>query len=94
MAAKTYRYTVERASGEIESFRIPSFFTPYEVAKRLVHSVVFLHVPPKHSVFATSGGSIEGPALALVDSDEKVYRVPLQEIRNASDAMHCWRNRS
>jgi|SRR5215831_9560 len=72
-------YTAVRPNGEIETFKAPSFFDPFEIADRLRHSLVYLHIKPKFSVLGfdcVSGLStaIYGPAYTLIYEREH-YRV-------------------
>jgi len=68
-------YTVCRCEGTIVNLRVPRIFGPYEVARRLLHDLVFLTVPKGSSVFCENReGPVLGPAVCLV-RDDKLYQV-------------------
>jgi len=71
---KAYTYTVIRCDGRLEKFSAPSFFDPFEIADRLPHSQVYLHIKPKYSVtgFDRCGqlANIKGPAYVLMFEGE------------------------
>lgn len=72
---KSYTYTEVDCSGKIRTFRCPSIFSPDEVRDRLTHSLVFLHVPKGHSIYAETLGMgtgedrIEGPNVIYKRTD-------------------------
>ena len=88
---RTYRYTLCRCSGVIEKITVPTFWDPFEVAAKLPHSLVFLHVPAKASVF-TKTARVKGPATVLVH-DGIHYSIPQIPIVDDRAALHCYKNR-
>lgn len=75
---KHYRYTVIQPNGQIDQLRIPAVFDPFEVANRMHHSEVFMHVPRGHHVWAENAprlGGLTGPAVVYVH-DGNHYQVP------------------
>jgi len=67
---KQLKYTVARPDGRLERIRCPQMFTPYEVANRLPHSIVFMAVPEGSSVFGDGpdgSSKISGPATVVID---------------------------
>ena len=59
-------YRVEWANGEVETVRVPTFFGPAEVLKRLAHCEVSMFVPQGRCVFvrysALGAKQVHGPA--------------------------------
>ena len=66
------KYTVCDCAGTLHTLKVPTLLSnPYEVAERLHHAEVFLHVPAKHKVYARQYPNcdealIEGPATVFV----------------------------
>lgn len=85
---KTYKYTIIRADGHIDRTRIP-LFDPFEVARRLPHSLVFVRLPATHSVSTVNAGLVTGPCWTLVSHDEHY----LVDAEPQTDAQGCayWR---
>ena len=72
--AKSSKYTVVWANGDVTIERVPSFFTPYEVAARLPHSLLFLHVPKGHKVWdERAHGWVTGPCAVLLHDEHTYY---------------------
>jgi len=88
---RTYRYTLCRCSGVIEKITVPTFWDPVEVAAKLSHSLVFLHVPAKSSVW-TETTIVTGPATVLVH-EGTYYSIPQIPIVDDRAALHCYKNR-
>jgi|ERR1041384_300569 hypothetical protein len=93
MKSRSFKYTLVRANGEVESVRVP-IFDPLEVAARLPHTMTFLHLPKKYRVmgFNRVGGTttyIQGPAVALIEKGEfyPVDHAPVDD----RDALYLWR---
>jgi len=60
-----YRYRALHPSGTLEEFKCPAFFSPREVAAKLQHSALFMHVPKRRTVMGDEG-QIVGPCWMLV----------------------------
>lgn len=80
---KTLDYTVVHPNGDVERVRVPVLFSPQEFAKKLRHSLVFLHVRKGWSVtvdqILTGGpGTAHGATTVFVDSQtDASYQVPM-----------------
>lgn len=85
---RTYSYTIVRASGAVERTRCPSLFDPYEVARRLPHSLVFLRVPAGQSVSTVNAGIVAGPVVTLVHGDE--HYLVAREPKTDGEAVQLW----
>lgn len=90
---KAERYTVVHPDGKVERIKVP-IFSSYDVAARIPHSLVFLHIPKGSSLFvdhnAPHTGSVQGPATVYV-KDERTYWVP-QAPETDADAYKLWRD--
>jgi hypothetical protein len=74
------KYKVCRCDGEVITIHCPEVFGPYDVAKRLVHDLVFYFVPKGRGVYVDhpllSDSLVQGPAWIFVTADEETYQAP------------------
>ena len=96
---KAYRYTLCHCSGVIEKITVPTLWDPFEVAKKMPHTMVFLHVHTKWTVY-TKTRWVEGPAFVLVGgpglqgvTEDTMYAIPQVPLVDDRAAMHCYKNR-
>lgn len=86
---RAYDYTVVEPNGEIAKTKIPTWWTPFEVAERLAHSLVFMSIPAKSTVWTKNADLVSGPAVVLVRRNE-IYLVPSLP-KNDGHAYSMWR---
>lgn len=85
-----YKYTVCYASGDVETIRVPRLWTPFDVNKRLCHSLVFYHLAKSQAAFCrTWDAFVNGPRVMLVNGDDlyTVDHAPTDD----RDAFHLWK---
>ncbi len=76
MTTPTFKYTLVHPSGDIQTCRIPKFFTAFDVVHKLQHSVVFIEVPSDSTAWdAGSKQFVQGPCVLLV-TEHDTFRVP------------------
>jgi len=83
---RRYRIKAYRASGEWESFTIPSIFNAADVAAHMRHSVVCLYVPKGHDIYLENGGGgkATGPVWAIWDRKREGYSMAAQDVEAIS----------
>lgn len=90
---KTYKYTAEMANGKLETFTVPRFMDPKEIAEHLHNSLVYLHIDKNMACYGMGFfGKIEeikGPATVMI-IDKEYYLVPRCPV-NEADSMAIWK---
>src|SRR5215472_14043463 len=82
---KHYTFSAIRADGKLETFTAPSLFDPFEIAERMPHSQVYLHLKPRFNVTGIDRqgqlAMITGPAFMLILEGEyyQVEALPTSE---------------
>jgi len=68
---RSIKYTLCRASGEIQTIRVPEIWTPQEVAAKLPHALVFVAATDKQTYYdAPSRAYCGGVFLVVPDSHD------------------------
>ena len=90
-------YTIVHPSGEITRDRIPDYWSPIEVAEKLPHSLIFLHVKVGFSVSGRDWNGqkdwrqIDGPCVVIVYQGN-LYLSPSGAPRSDGHAYKIFRN--
>lgn len=91
---KSTTYTIVHANGEIEQIKVPTLFSCYQVAERLPHSLVYMHVPRSHRV---STRSLTGSGVVIAEGGSvcMIYGAELYKMPNVpttdGEALHHWK---
>jgi len=87
-----HTYTVCHCDGKIEKFRVPQLFEPGEVAKRLPHCNVYLHIPKGWDVLVSNlCRHVNGPCIVCVDAEGDYKWVPHAPVDDRDD-LSLWNN--
>lgn len=83
MKFRTTTYTIVRADGSLQKLVVPQIMGDcHDVAAKLPHSMVFMHLAKGYSVYAKNGLTAEdslvtGPAIIFADADGLRVRTEL-----------------
>lgn len=77
-------------SGRRHILRVPTLWGPFDLARKLPHSLLFLRVPRGRVAVTRDLGQVAGPCVVQVEADELWYGDGVEPVSDVQ-AMGRWR---